>query len=99
MGKRSPATLALAAILVAGATLYRLGDSPPGLFIDEVAISLTARGLGENGRDLLGNRWPLYPLSLPDRASPIPVNPLYTYSSIPFAMAGPGAWTPPCSPR
>lgn len=83
---------AVAALLVAGATLFRLGDTPPGLYIDEVAISLTARSLWETGRDLAGNEGPLYPYSFPDRARPMPVNPIYTYSAIPFALFGPSAW-------
>jgi len=80
-------------IAAAGLTLFRLGDSPPGLFIDEVAISMTARSLWENGTDLIGEPLPLYPYHFPEREVPTPVNPLFAYAGIPFALAGPGAWS------
>lgn len=81
-----------AAVLVAALTLFRLGDTPPGLYVDEAAIGLTARTLAETGRDLGGRSWPLYPLSFPDLENPMPVNPIYVYTSIPLALAGPGPW-------
>ncbi len=91
---RSGMGLAIAAaLLVIITTTLRLGDTPPGLFIDEVAISLTARSLWETGQDLAGHHLPLFPLSYPDREKPMPVNPLYTYTAVPFALAGPGAWS------
>jgi hypothetical protein len=83
----------LLAVLLAGVTLFRLGDTPPGLYLDEVAIALTARSLWENGADLTGNRLPLYPVSFFDSEKPFPINPIYIYASVPFSLAGPGAWS------
>ena len=81
---------AAVAAVVAFTTLRDLDGTPPGLFIDEVAIALTARALWEMGEDLEGNPLPLFPRSFRDPERPMPVNPVYTYSSIPFAVAGPG---------
>ena len=85
------------ALLVAGAvgllTSWDLGGTPPGLYIDEVATALTARALWETGADLDGNHLPLYPRTFRDKERPMPMNPVYTYSVIPFALAGPGGWS------
>ncbi len=81
------------AAAVALTTLRDLDGTPPGLYIDEVAIALTARALWETGADLDGNSLPLFPRSFRDRERPIPVNPVYTYTAIPFALAGPGGWS------
>lgn len=83
----------LLAVLLAGVTLFRLGDTPPGLYLDEVAIALTARSLWENGTDLVGSRLPLYPVSFFDSEMPSVVNPIYIYASVPFSLAGPGGWS------
>jgi len=79
------------AAVVALTTLYDLDGTPPGLYIDEVAIALTARALWETGADLEGTFLPLYPRSFRDREQPIPVNPVFLYTAIPFAIGGPGA--------
>src|SRR5262245_19884566 len=74
---RRGAAAILLVLIVAGAvamlTLRDLDGTPPGLFIDEVAIALTARSLWETGADLDGNRLPLFPLSFRDPERPIPV--------------------------
>lgn len=87
------ALLAVPALAAMTLSAWRLGDTPADLFIDEAAIALTARSLWENGTDLAGTSWPLYPLSFPDRDRPMPVNPIFTYSAIPFALQGPGGWS------
>lgn len=78
---------------VAFITLHDLDGTPGGLYIDEVAIALTARSLGETGEDLAGNSFPLFPLSFRDTERPMPVNPVYIYTAIPFAISGPGGRT------
>ena len=91
---RASRVLVLLVVFVVGiTTLHDLNGTPPGLYIDEVAIALTARALWETGADLYGDRVPLFPVSFRDRESRMLVNPVYTYTAIPFAVAGPGGWS------
>ena len=89
-GAASILLVLVVAAAVAFITLRDLDGTPAGLYIDEVAIALTARSLWETRADLAGNPVPLFPLSFRDNERPIPVNPVYIYTAIPFALSGPG---------
>jgi 4-amino-4-deoxy-L-arabinose transferase-like glycosyltransferase len=88
---RGPA-VALVAILLLGAALrlHRLSETPAGLFCDEAAIAANARALATTGRDLAGERLPLYSRLRSFELSGIPgivSQPVFQYASVPFALA------------
>ncbi|HDH96416.1 MAG TPA: hypothetical protein ENF73_01655, partial [Proteobacteria bacterium] len=60
--------VALALIVAASAAVRtaNLGTNPPGLFTDEAAAIFDARSLLETGRDMWGERFPLFFRSLGD---------------------------------
>ena len=57
-----PARLALAGILLLGGMLhlYRLGDAPINISTDEARFAVQAHAIASTGRDLHGNRTPLF---------------------------------------
>jgi 4-amino-4-deoxy-L-arabinose transferase-like glycosyltransferase len=73
--------MVLAAILLA-AFCFRVSDlsgNPPGFFCDEADIANNARALAAHGRDIYGQRFPVFFHGLGDYKNPVPI-----YSAIPF---------------
>ncbi|XP_065179130.1 uncharacterized protein LOC135809657 [Sycon ciliatum] len=68
---------------------YRLDDVPTGLYIDEVALTVEARSLGQTGRDVDGNFLPLFPTAQFSAAwgySGMIYQPIYVYFKVPFEL-------------
>jgi 4-amino-4-deoxy-L-arabinose transferase-like glycosyltransferase len=90
--RASRAALALAAVLALGGALRldRLAETPAGLFADEVAIAANALAIGSTGRDLAGERLPLYSRLRSFEVAGthgIVSQPVFQYASVPFALA------------
>jgi len=86
-GRGELAVWLLASALALGGLFYRLGQLPPGLFVDEVAGGYDASALLRSGRDQYGSRWPMFFRSLDDYKSP-----LHVYAMVPSqALLGPTA--------
>lgn len=67
--------------------LWNLGQIPPGLYCDEVAMGVNAKCLGESGRSLKGDRFPLYVHEATFEfwnSKAIVYQPIYQYGLVPF---------------
>lgn len=89
------AAWALTASATAFFYFFRLGQIPPGLFLDETSVGYNARAIGRTLADQYGNSLPLFFRALEDYKSP-----LYVYASAltealfgptPFALRLPSA--------
>ncbi len=74
--------------VVAFAHLWRLGELPRGLYVDESGIGLAAATLVESGTDEHGVSWPVYFRSFGDWKNPLIV---YTVAGL-FRLGGPSVW-------
>ena len=68
--------LTLAALCV---RLYRLGDAPRGMLVDEVSFGYIAYSLVQTGKDEHGVSWPLVFRAFGDQKLP-----MYAYTLLPF---------------
>ncbi|MHB8419050.1 MAG: ArnT family glycosyltransferase [Myxococcales bacterium] len=79
---------ALTAATVSCLYFFRLGQIPPGLFLDETSVGYNARAIGRTLADQYGNSLPLFFRALEDYKSP-----LYVYASaLTEAIFGPTAF-------
>jgi 4-amino-4-deoxy-L-arabinose transferase-like glycosyltransferase len=77
-------------VVAAGVRLHGLGVVPPGLFCDEQALAVHAYSLGVTGRNLDGQRWPLYSGERSFEAwgsHGITYQPVFLYSAVPVVTA------------
>lgn len=95
--KREALVLAAILLMAAGLRLVRLDVVPPGLYVDEVAMSVNARLLGTTGRSLKGDRFPLYVHEATFERYGVPriiYQPVFQYAMVPFAsLFGCSPWT------
>ncbi|MCM3877441.1 MAG: hypothetical protein NEA02_13630, partial [Thermoanaerobaculia bacterium] len=85
---RARLALALLVLALAGAILYsaRVGESPPGFYLDESSIAFNAHAVAETGRDEHGEPWPLFFRAFGEYKNPVYV---YLLAGL-FRLTGPG---------
>ncbi len=79
--------LTLLAVIAFGVILYtfKVGNNPPGFYIDESSIAYNAYLISETGRDEFGTPWPIFFRAFGDYKNPIYI---YLLAAI-FTVTGP----------